>query len=79
MKIRKGFYITRYKNTLFLSEIIRDSDGKYWGNDFKNLDNGRYTNITSYWLVNELSKAVEYLGYGKTIESLMKKAPQYFV
>jgi hypothetical protein len=77
MKIRKGFYIIRYDDTLFLSEITRESDGSYWGNDLEILDNGS-SGITHDWEVDEVPE-IEWLEYGRTIESLKKKVPQYFV
>jgi hypothetical protein len=77
MKIRKGFYIISYDNTLFLSKVTRAVDGSYWRNDLENLNNCR-SEITYDWEV-EAVEEVEWLEYGRTIESLKKKCPQYFV
>ena len=77
MKIRAGFYVTRYENTLFLSQITRETNGEYYGHDLEKLDNGK-SEITLNWPVDEVDK-IEYLEYGRTIESLKKKVPQYFI
>jgi hypothetical protein len=83
-----GYYVIDYLGTITLSKVYRESKkGKkyYYADDIAILKKGDIKTHNKLgktwdigpWIIDD--KNIKFLYYGRTLETLKKKCPQYFI